>query len=56
MTQDMKTRIQSFSTLPARECRHQLHRNGGGGVFYNSVNLVYCMRCGGWQDMKKPVK
>lgn len=56
MTQDLKKRIQAFTKLPAKECRHKLSRRSGGGVFYNSVGLVYCQACGGWQDMREAVK
>lgn len=56
MTPAMKKRIEAFTKLPAKECRNKLSRRSGGGVFYNSVNPVYCPACGGWQDMREAVK
>ena len=32
------------------------HERLGTGVFYNSVQLIQCNTCGGWQDMRKPIK
>ena len=35
------------------ECDHQLQ---GTGVFYQSVKLIQCAKCKGWQSIRKPVK
>jgi hypothetical protein len=34
-------------------CKHALQ--GTGGIFYQSVQLLYCLKCGGWQDLRKPI-
>jgi len=31
------------------------HERLGTGVFYNSVGLIQCVMCNGWQDMRKPI-
>lgn len=35
-------------------CDHKLH--GTGAVFYQSVGLLQCANCGGWQWIRKPIK
>lgn len=36
------------------ECKHRLF--GSGAMFYQSVGLLQCANCGGWQRIKKPIK
>ena len=36
-------------------CRHKHRLQGTGAVFYQSVGLLQCSRCGGWQKIKKPI-
>lgn len=35
-------------------CDHKLHNTGG--VFYQSVGLIYCVNCDGWQAIRKGVR
>lgn len=35
-------------------CDHKLHNTGG--VFYQSVGLIDCANCGGWQAIRKGIK
>lgn len=35
-------------------CDHKL--TDTGGVFYQSVGLLECVRCGGWQAIRKGIK
>lgn len=35
------------------DCDHKLQ---GTGVFYQSVKLIQCTTCKGWQSIRKPVK
>ena len=39
-----------------RRCRHKHQLQGTGAVFYQSVGLLQCSRCGGWQKIKKPIE
>ena len=36
------------------DCDHKLQ--GTGGVFYQSVGLLYCACCGGWQEIRSQIK
>ena len=56
MNEEFLNRVRSFSqeekpTLCT--CEHKLQ--GTGGVFYQSVLLIHCHNCKGWQDVRKPV-
>jgi hypothetical protein len=35
-------------------CDHKLHNTGG--VFYQSVGLINCVNCGGWQRIRKGIQ
>lgn len=35
-------------------CDHKLHNTGG--VFYQSVGLISCVNCGGWQAIRKGIR
>lgn len=34
-------------------CDHKLQ---GTGVFFQSVKLIHCNTCNGWQEVRKPVQ
>lgn len=34
-------------------CQHKLQ---GTGVFYQSVGLIQCANCKGWQQVRKPIE
>ena len=34
-------------------CPHELQ---GTGVFYQSVLLIQCITCNGWQKVRKPIR
>lgn len=38
------------------ECKHDHKLQGTGAVFYQSVGLLQCGQCGGWQKIRKPVR
>lgn len=49
-------RVTLFSREPNPKtctCKHQMA--GPGGVFYQSVGLIHCTRCKGWQLIRKQV-
>jgi hypothetical protein len=35
-------------------CTHQ-HRRRGTGIFYNSVGLIHCLECKGWQHARSAI-
>ena len=35
-------------------CDHKLQ--GTGAVFYQSVGLIQCANCSGWQRVRKPIE
>lgn len=39
-----------------KTCRHKHRLQGTGAVFYQSVDLLQCARCKGWQEIRKPIK
>ncbi len=52
---DLLERVRLFSgEKDPRECTcpHQL---AGTGVFYQSVGLIQCAACKGWQLIRKPI-
>jgi hypothetical protein len=56
MNEEFLHRVRTFSQEkdPALcTCEHKLQ--GTGGVFYQSVLLIQCNTCKGWQDVRKPV-
>lgn len=49
-------RVKQFSGEPnPRECKHDHQLQGSGAVFFQSVKLLRCELCGGWQSIRKPV-
>lgn len=38
-----------------KSCRHKHQLQDSGAVFFQSVGLLYCSRCKGWQLIRKPV-
>lgn len=52
----IRSAIQLFSGEERpRLCRHK-HKLAGTGVFYQSVGLIQCATCSGWQKIRKPIK
>lgn len=56
---ELADRVRSF--LPSIEgpilecaCVHKLHNTGG--IFYQSVGLIECSHCRGWQAIRKGIK
>lgn len=39
----------------AKKCRHKHSLQGTGAVFYQSTGWLECIKCGGWQRIKKAV-
>ena len=37
-----------------RYCSH-VHQRRGTGVFYNSVELIHCLECRGWQSVRRVI-
>lgn len=37
-------------------CEHAHQLTGTGAIFYQSVGLLQCSVCRGWQFIRKPVK
>lgn len=37
-----------------RYCSH-VHQRRGTGVFYNSVELIHCLECLGWQSVRRVI-
>ena len=35
-------------------CAHT-HQRRGTGFFYNSVELIHCFECGGWQSVRSVI-
>lgn len=57
LPEKLRYRITAFTGNPnprACQCRHKLSNTGG--VFYQSVGLLQCSICGGWQGIRKPIK
>lgn len=52
----LSERVIAFTGKPQQECArsHQLQHTGA--VFYQSVGLMQCGICYGWQLIRKPVK
>jgi len=55
---ELTRRVQAFtgSNTPVTECHHQHQLQGSGAIFYQSVGLLSCTLCGGWQLIRKPIK
>jgi hypothetical protein len=54
---DFIKRVKAFSTeAQPVECQHKHELHGTGAVFYQSVGLLQCSYCRGWQLIRKPIK
>ena len=56
MTEEQLERVRWFSGEPDPkqcQCNHKLQ---GTGVFYQSVGLIQCAACKGWQPIRKPIE
>ena len=48
-------RAKSFSGEEnPRYCFH-IHQRRGTGIFYNSVELIQCLECLGWQSIRRVI-
>ena len=58
MRRDLSDAVESFWPGHGRSvtCRHKHQLSGTGAVFFQSVGLLRCAKCGGWQFIRKPVK
>lgn len=53
---DTQRKVAAFSGENApKVCEHD-HKLQGTGVFYQSVGLLQCAECKGWQLIRKPIK
>lgn len=55
MSMTLIDRAAGFSGGPATECPHDHKLQGTGAVFFQSVGLLRCSLCYGWQLIRKPV-
>lgn len=46
----------AFSGEDAPKICYREHKLQGTGVFYQSVGLIQCADCKGWQLIRKPIK
>ena len=46
----------AFSGEDAPKICYHDHKLQGTGVFYQSVGLIQCADCKGWQLIRKPIK
>ena len=57
----LRSRLESLGWLDTSmqnlsiECLHDHKRIGTGAVFYQSVGLLQCADCKGWQLIRKPI-
>lgn len=51
---EINKKVLAFSSLPPIECGCK-HKLLGTGVFFQSVGLIYCLTCNGWQEIKNPI-
>ena len=52
---EMLSRVSAFSgTLAVHACTHT-HQRRGTGIFYNSVELIHCLQCLGWQSVRRVI-
>lgn len=48
--------VQTFSgEADPVECTH-IHQRNGTGVFYNSMQALQCLKCQGWQTIRKVIR
>lgn len=56
MTEDQRQAARLFTGEDApKEC-HCDHQLQGTGVFFQSVRLIQCATCKGWQAIRKPIE
>lgn len=56
LTPEVASMVTTFTgdQIPiACDCSHKLQ--GTGGVFYQSVGLLQCTKCWGWQAIREPI-
>ena len=57
MTPNLVHRVRVFSgEQRPKTCRHKHRLQNTGGIFYQSVGLMQCAKCRGWQEIRKGVK
>lgn len=52
----LSDRVITFTGKPQQECTHSHQLQHTGAVFYQSVGLMQCGICYGWQLIRKPIK
>lgn len=54
----LEKRVKAFTGKdePVYECQHKHKLQGTGAIFYQSVGLLQCGLCGGWQEIRKGIK
>lgn len=56
MTTEQRARVRWFTGEDdPKECRCD-HKLQGTGVFFQSVQLIQCAGCKGWQAVRKPIQ
>jgi hypothetical protein len=53
---DFLARVKAFSREEDPKLCSCDHKLQGTGVFYQSVQLIQCATCKGWQSVRKPIK
>lgn len=53
---DFLTRVRLFSGEENPKLCHCDHKLQGTGVFFQSVKLIQCATCKGWQKVRKPIE
>ena len=56
MTDEIIERIKFFTQETDPKICAGSHQLIGTGVFYQSVGLIQCNKCKGWQAIRKPVR
>lgn len=58
LPEKIETRVKTFTGKdePIYECQHKHKLQGTGAIFYQSVGLLQCGLCGGWQEIRKGIK
>jgi hypothetical protein len=53
----LQERARAFSgEAKPKTCRHKHRLQGTGAVFYQSVGLIQCTSCYGWQLIRKQIR
>lgn len=53
---DLLTRAEKFGAINPIECGCDHKLTGTGAVFFQSVGLLKCANCTGWQLIRKPIE